>query len=272
MKINKKEVLGIIFLGFFMAALGVLLLTFFEQWGIVIFVTILFVSLVVILLELVKRLKDFNQKFSFDTYQNIEGLLSIHNQIHLVHPLNSMRKWAISPDALNMYLKLLKEQDCPLNIVECGSGVSTILSAYVLKEKGSGKVISLDHDEKFGFKTTQELMSHKLSAFAEVVYAPLKKITLGNDTWLMYDYPMNSDFKIDVLFIDGPPEKIQKLSRYPTLPYFYNNLHENSFVVIDDSARKDMLEIINLWLSKYPTLIREDFETEKGTTILRFKK
>ena len=43
----------------------------------------------------------------------------------------------------------------PDTILELGSGVSTIISAYCLKKIGNGKIISLDHEKEY-YRTHQK--------------------------------------------------------------------------------------------------------------------
>ena len=52
---------------------------------------------------------------------------------------------------------------------------------------------------------------------------------------------------IDILFIDGPPGRLQPLSRYPALPAARPHLSPHALVVVDDGRREDEAQMIELW-------------------------
>ena len=197
-----------------------------------------------------------------------QALIAIHNMLDLNYPLPSMTKWAAKPDlavTVMEYIQLLK----PGFILEAGSGVTTLVSAYTLKKNGQGKILSLDHDEFYGNKTNQQLKKHGLSDLASVIFAPVKDQRIEGKSWKWYstdNIPLEQ--KIDMLIVDGPPVKTQSNARYPALPLFYDHLNEKAVVILDDAGRDSESEILTLWQNKYPEFEIEYIPSKKGIAIL----
>src|SRR6476619_3416714 len=59
------------------------------------------------------------------------------------------------------------------HIVECGSGISTFYIARLLKERGTGHIHTIEHDEPWANLLVKALEKEELSEQATVVYAPL---------------------------------------------------------------------------------------------------
>lgn len=222
-----------------------------------------------------KKLSELSQlKFSIDNqYRQIESLFSIFSLIKLRYPLPPMRGWAISPDFTKLVIASVQEQK-PKLVVEMGSGVSTLVIGYCLQALGQGKVASLEHDEIYSGVSKNQVLNHSLQDVATVIYAPLKDMTIRNETWLWYDPRFLQDLeqKIDMLVIDGPPGDLQKLSRYPALPLLFEALSDDVVVLMDDSDRQDEQEIINRWKQEFSFLSVESVPTEKGACVLRLRK
>ncbi len=205
-------------------------------------------------------------------YYQIEALFSIFSLVQLRHPLPPMREWAISPDFAKQLIALI-DQHKPESIVEISSGISTVIMGYCLEKLGQGKILSLEHDERFAKISQLNVQNHHLQDIATVVYAPLKPIELNGQTWRWYDLdvlqlPHPLPDRIDLLVIDGPPGDLQHLSRYPALPLLFQALSENGVVIIDDGDRADEQEIVQRWQQEFG-LESERILNEKGAFILR---
>ena len=74
-----------------------------------------------------------------------------------------------------------------------------------------------------------------------------------------------------MLVIDGPPGFIQKNARYPALPLLFDKLSEDCVIFLDDAARHDEKEIVDLWLNEHPELEHRFFDTERGCSIFTKK-
>jgi predicted O-methyltransferase YrrM len=204
-------------------------------------------------------------------YRQIESLFYLFSTLKFKHPLPSMRVWAISPDFANIVISLIRE--CrPKLVLEIGSGVSTLISAYCLKENKEGVIVSLDHDKQFAALSAANVAKHGLQDITTVHYAPLKEVIINDKSWLWYEMKQLQNLKsIDMLIIDGPPDRTQRLARYPALPILFSLLSDDAVILLDDANRPDETEIVKRWIKDFHDFSLEIIDTEKGTAILRRK-
>lgn len=206
---------------------------------------------------------------NFHHYKQFEALLSLFNLISIQNPLPPMRLWAASPDFVTIIFSYIR-QCHPQVIVEAGSGVSTLLSAYLLKTQQNGRIYSLEHDTKFAQVSEARLVNHHLTDYASILHAPLQSVALKGTSWQWYDPAQLSMVdKIDLLVIDGPPRTIQKLARYPALPLLFDKLNSGAHIIIDDYQRPDEQAVVKRWLDEFALDLVEKIDNEKGAVVLR---
>lgn len=212
----------------------------------------------------------YNSSLFDQNYRQIEALFSVYSFLNLKYPLPPMRGWSISPDVAANIISLIQEKR-PQTIVDIGSGVSTLVSGYCLRRIGSGRVFGVDHEDKFAEQTKQSIGRHEIKDFAQVIYAPLKPVLVNGKKFVWYDTEVfqKTISSIDMLIVDGPPEKIQPLSRYPALPLMWNKLSDDAVVIVDDAFNPDIKKMIEMWRQEYPKLNCEIISTEKGMAIFR---
>lgn len=229
--------------------------------------------LVISLLFLILTAVHFNniRKKDLQHFQyKVQAISELSQLLPIRAPMPAMIGWAATPElALNVY-KII-EAEKPKKIVELGSGVTTIVSAYALEKfNPDGRVHSFDHDSDFADKTRGELKHHQLEKFVTIVNSPLKDISLNNKKWKWYDIDFSIiDKFIDLLIIDGPPLETQKNARYPALPSFYSKLSDNAVVIFHDTNRKTESKTVDIWLKEFPDFVHTSLRTEKGITIFR---
>ena len=138
-------------------------------------------------------------------FTQTEALLGLYYEIKPVRAFPATRTWVASPDLLRyLYLTVLRER--PELILECGSGLSTVILAYGLRDSAhGGKVVAFEHLETFARQTTALLEEHELTSFAEVRFAPLSDVALGDETLPWYDPSALPGEAIDLVLVDGPP-------------------------------------------------------------------
>ena len=92
--------------------------------------------------------------------------------------------------------------------------------------------------------------------------------------------------KIDFLFVDGPPGKLQPFSRYPALPVLMPHLSPDAHILVDDGLRDNEAKMIDLWrdldisfeaerlgfLPHAPFLIELTGGGKQATTVRRFRR
>ena len=67
---------------------------------------------------------------------------------------------------------------------------------------------------------------------------------------------------------DGPPRRTQKLARYPALPLLFDHLRDGAIIIVDDGARADEQEIMQLWQRGFGCITHEYLEMEKGAFLV----
>lgn len=201
-------------------------------------------------------------------FRQVESLLWLRDLLQLPAPLAPTRNWAASPDLL-LALARLVERERPQVILECGGGTSTVVMASIAKRYG-GRVITLEHLPEFRDATLGAL--HEQGLEAEVRLAPLTLIpdlTFKGESFHWYDPAALKDLpKIDLFFIDGPPEATGRFARYPALPLLWEKATAGAIVVLDDTIRSDEQEISAAWAAMFG-LTRENWPMEKGAHVLR---
>jgi predicted O-methyltransferase YrrM len=183
--------------------------------------------------------------------------------------LPATRGWAASADFLLIVADLVRELE-PKGVVECGSGVSTVILSQLLKDKPGVKLVSFDHDVAFAQKTAQMLQERGLAGHIDIsiAAAPMADHS-GRFKWYSTEgVPLPE--QIDLLLVDGPiVTQENPLARYPALPLLESRLSANAVVVLDDAARPGEQETLRRWQQEYPGWQIEMMPTEKGTAVMR---
>jgi predicted O-methyltransferase YrrM len=145
----------------------------------------------------------------------------------------------------------------PKLVLELGSGTSTVWLAYAL-EKSGGRLVSLDHDPGYAEKTRAMLAAHGLTEVAEVRDAPLRPVLLDGRSFPWYDTDALTDVRaVDLLLIDGPPEKTGPDARYPAMRVLEDKLADAATVVFDDAHRHDEQQALRKWVETIEGLTEE---------------
>jgi predicted O-methyltransferase YrrM len=132
------------------------------------------------------------------------------------------------------------------NVVECGSGVSTVVLARLLRQRGiGGTVVALEHDRDWAHLVNELLAEDQLSAFGRVILAPLE----GDPPWYSLGGLDDLPDTIDLLIVDGPPADRPGagLRRAPALPTLQSRLSESAVVYLDDVNRPGEQSVLAGW-------------------------
>lgn len=217
--------------------------------------------------EEIKRTQG-NTAMGFDrladsSFRQLEALYSVYLDLGFKKSLPPTRKWAASPDILKQ-LSTYALQARPKLIVECGSGVSTIVLARCVQVNGEGHVYTLEHSPEAAQQTRRNLAQHGLEGYVTVLEAPLRQYELGGQSWSWYSLEGLPDNGIDLLFIDGPPAATQSLARYPAGPLLLSRLTPGAAAFLDDANRGDEKQIVERWARDFPAYKRGNLDCEKG--------
>lgn len=202
---------------------------------------------------------------------NLSQVISYHElekTLGLEKNLPVTEDWSAAADFLKTISNLCIENK-PGTIVECSSGTSSLVLSRCCQLNQCGHVYSLENGQQFVEQTRQRLDDFSLSAYCDVVHAPLQNIQLEDEGFQWYELANFPVTEIDVLVIDGPPGFIQKHSRYPALPLLYDRLADRCVVFLDDAARDDEQEIVSRWLALYPEFQSEYIDNQRGCFILK---
>jgi hypothetical protein len=135
-------------------------------------------------------------------------------------------------------------------IVECGSGVSTVVLARLLRQRGRGTLVAVEHDAGWAARVGELLTAEGLDGVARVVHAPLS----GVAPWYDHDVLEALPTAIDLLVVDGPPAHAagEGLRRAPALEFFDPRLAPGATVVLDDVDRPGERDVLAGWEAATP--------------------
>ncbi|WP_456417787.1 class I SAM-dependent methyltransferase [Thiolapillus sp.] len=203
------------------------------------------------------------QPLTLNPYASTQRLLQLEKALPYTE------HWSAAADFLNLLVEHCLENK-PGNILECSSGLSTLVLARCCQLNQCGLVFSLENDANFAADTRAHLQTLELADHAQVIHAPLRTYSLERTDFEWYSTDSLPETSIDLLVIDGPPGYIQPLSRYPALPLLAQRMKTNSVIFLDDAARDQEKKIISLWQKKYPGLKHTYIDTERGCSVLQY--
>lgn len=177
----------------------------------------------------------------------------------------SFGTWAVEADFAQLVAsEVIRGRE---RIVECGSGATTVVIAACLKARGSGTLVSIEHDASFAAATQRQLEQAGLSKWVHIVVAPLVEQTWGSDRITWYDISCFAELaaeSIDLLVVDGPPSVI-RWARWPAGEYFLPKLAPGATVLLDDGRRGDERRTVFRWEEEHDGLEVYWLDTVKGT-------
>jgi hypothetical protein len=179
--------------------------------------------------------------------REIEGLIQLFQGFTARAPMPSSGGFALNPTDLLDLLHLVRTRK-PQLVLELGSGTSTVWIAYVLQQIG-GRLVSLDHEAGYAQKTREALEQHGLTDVAEVREAPLRPVVLDGRTFPWYDVEACADLTdVELLVIDGPPEKTGPDARYPAMRVLEDRLADRATILFDDANRAAEQAALRKWV------------------------
>lgn len=204
-------------------------------------------------------------------HRQTQSHLSLLNFLRFTAPFPVTDSYVAAPDLL-LHLANTIAIERPTLVVECGSGVSTLVmarTAQLLSRRT--RVVALEHDPEYVDRSRQLLAMHDVQAFAEVRYTPLEAVNIAKHATAWYAPDQINDLEdIDLLLVDGPPTTVGPYARYPAVPVFQKRLSERAVVLLDDAARKDEAEVALRWESdQLQDFERTDLTLSRGLAQFR---
>lgn len=161
--------------------------------------------------------------------------------------------WSIGEEAFAEVVRRLRSH-APAQLVECGSGISTVRLALALPGTA---ITSLEHLPDWKEKADRLLMQYGCDN-ARVLEAPLVRAVHGGADYESYTIPEGMPERIDALIIDGPPVFIVG-GREAMLYRLYDRLVPGGLVILDDARRKEERRAVRHWRSHYARGFRQDY-------------
>jgi len=178
--------------------------------------------------------------------------------------LGALGSWAVDADFARLVLQ--EAGRGPGLVVELGSGLSTLLVAAVLAERGAGRLVSVDHDAGFAAQTAERLDPESRER-TELVVAPLREQNLAGASieWYEAEAVLSAlpDDPIELLIVDGPPAT-STWTRWPAIELLGPRLAPGATILLDDGRRRHERATALRWAHEHPDLKLCWHDTQKG--------
>lgn len=163
------------------------------------------------------------------------------------------------------------------NIIECGSGLSSVVIGAAA-EQIEAVAMSLEDNREHYHVTLNALKATGPLPIA-VFIAPMHTFQVTEPdkkryTYRWYDIEVLPRLRgeCDFVFVDGPPGNSATRARYPAVPLLWDRLKPGAHVLMDDTRRPDEMETIQLWKDRYGLTVVEEFDTARGLTLLQLPR
>ena len=211
------------------------------------------------------KINTYFDKLARNTYDSTASIL-----LHKLFPVNtilSFTPYSLNP---NTILHLINEIqiNSRRNIVEFGSGISTIILGKFIRDNNiEAKIVSIEDDKDWYNYIKSELIKYDLEKIVSLHHCPLQDV---NNKTAWYNYQSVTDLmkikKFDLVVVDGPSAKLGSDARKPVIELIVNSLDKKFIIFLDDIRRTGESEILDGWED---TLIKNNFKVIKQ--VLRSK-
>jgi predicted O-methyltransferase YrrM len=185
--------------------------------------------------------------------------------------------WALGPKSINALVDLIARLH-PAQILEFGSGSSTVVLAWALRDacgrSDTSRIVSIEQDAAQADRTRSLLAGAGLADEAVVYLAPLIEQDLEGNPTTCYGLPADlaAGFhgrQADLVVIDGPagPPGV----RFGTLPLARPFTRPGATFVLDDALRDGELGIAQRWDRLPYARVSGIRLIEKGLLVGRFE-
>ena len=173
--------------------------------------------------------------------------------------LNLNAGWSIGETAFERITTTLFEMSPVERILEFGSGPSSIRLAMAFSE---AQVLSVEGDWRNFAETTNLMQTLWDKRNLSIKYRPITLESYGDAEFLTYEDGVFWEEEMDCVIIDGPPVYTLR-GREACLYQVYDQIKIGGLVILDDFRRSYEKQIVENWLSVYPSsftvsIIRED--------------
>lgn len=183
--------------------------------------------------------------------------------------------YSMEPDALLQIVHHIQTRKLEA-IVECGSGVSTIIIGNLLRQNQKGHLFSVEDDKNWFDFVSGLLTQQDLGRWVTLVYAPLQEYGWTDTGAAWYDIgklqvAFQSLDHIDLLLVDGP-RSIHELSRVPALSFFRPWMDSSSLVILDDAFRSHEQAVLATWQRDFEIDVNIQSWTARGQAYVQIRQ
>lgn len=162
----------------------------------------------------------------------------------------------------------------PQQVLEFGSGLSTLVMAMTLNKLQSGYLLSIDESQRFAARTRGWLEEEGLAARAGVKHCPVGLQHLQGSDLHCYELGSAVDEvdELDLLFVDGPnsmPVIGHPGARFGTLPLIRERLAPGAWILLDDARRRSERRVAARWAAMEGIEAIGMLPTGRGLMLLR---
>jgi len=165
----------------------------------------------------------------------------------------ALGQWPMSVAAVDAWVARLLERR-PACVLEFGSGVSTVVSATILRRvhgDGRVRVYSVEQGHDAGAETRARLEAHDLQGLVSMHIAPVEAVTVDAFSGPGYSITIDQmaeflgEARPEMVLVDGPFGKYG--ARFSTLPVARPWLATDAEIWMDDALRDSELAIARWW-------------------------
>lgn len=207
-----------------------------------------------------------------DLQRDVSALVSLYALLPPVGSMPAPGGWAATPETLLTLVARILAAPSIGTVVECGSGTSTAWIALALKERGEGRLVSLEHDREYADRTRLKLVELGLSALVDIRVFDLVAQTVDDQPRLWFPAEaLEGISNVSLLFVDGPPAHLGPEVRFPALPLLADRLSSDAWVILDDIDRAEEQAILAKWVAVTtgPAAFRVRFQTDRAVVLER---
>jgi hypothetical protein len=150
--------------------------------------------------------------------------------------------WAAAASYLSALADAVLSDPGQLSILECGSGLTTLVLALLARSTGAS-VLTLEHDPEWYAVIKRELRRFHLDA--DVALTPLR--SYGAFEW--YSVAATSLPEVSLVVCDGPPNSARG-GRYGLVPVVGTRLASGCTILLDDATRPSERRTLERWASE----------------------
>jgi hypothetical protein len=148
--------------------------------------------------------------------------------------------WSAQIEFLVASLRETRATDGP--VLECGSGLSTLLIGAVAQARGA-RVWSLEHEPKWADRVQKYLRKYHIDSVT-LCMAPIR--SYGDFDWYALTSLQTIPGNISLVVCDGPPGGTRG-GRYGLVPVMIDKLRPDCTILLDDGARAEERAIAARW-------------------------